>query len=67
MIDFIENSTKIGRSNLDGISLGKKKVKIRLALKNEIEGQVFIWINIFYLPNSSFYFVSLDLLNNAGI
>lgn len=67
MIDFIENRTKVGGLTLDGILLGKKKVKIRFALKDEIEKLVLTLTNVFYFPNSPFNLVILGLLNNAGI
>lgn len=65
--NFMENPTKIRGSTLDNISLGKKKVKIRLILKNRIEGLVLILTNVFYLSNNLFNLASLSLQNNAGI
>lgn len=67
MNDFKRNLTKVGRSNLDGISPGREKIKIRFALKNWMERLVLILTNVFYLPNSSFNFDRLNLLNDAVI
>lgn len=67
IIDFTENPTKVGGLTSDCILPGRKKVKIRLALKDRIEGLVFILTNVFYLPNNSSKLISLGLLNNAGI
>ncbi len=67
MIDFTENPTKVGGSTSDGISPGKGKVKIRLALRDGIEGLVLTLTNVFYLPNSPSNLVSLGLLDDAGI
>ena len=67
MTDFIENPTKVGGSTSDGISPGRGKVKIRLALKDGTEGLILTLTNVFYLPNSQSNLVSLGLLNNAGI
>lgn len=67
MIDIIENITKVGGSTLDRISLSRKKVKIRLILKDRIEGQVFIMTNVFYFPNTQSKLINLGLFNNARI
>lgn len=67
MINFTKNPTKIERSTLYGISLGREKIKIRLALKNRTEGLILPLTNVFYLPNSLSNHVSLGLLNNAEI
>lgn len=67
IIDFTENSTKVRRSSFDDISLGRRKVKIRLVLKDATKRLVFILTNIFYLPNNSSNLVTLGFLNNVGI
>ncbi len=67
MIDFTENPTKVGGSTSDGISPDRRKVKIRLALKDRTEGLVLTLTNVFYLPNSPSNLVSLGLLNDVGI
>ncbi len=67
MIDFTKNPTKVGGSTSDGISPGRGKVKIRLALRDGTEELVLTLTNVFYLPNSPSNLVSLGLLNNAGI
>lgn len=67
MTDFTENPTKVGGSTSDGISPGRGKVKIRLALKDGTEGLVLTLTNVFYLPHSPSNLINLDLLNDAGI
>lgn len=67
MIDFTENPTKVRKSILDSILLDRKKVKIRLALKDRIEELVLILTNIFYFFNSPSNLVSQSFLNNARI
>lgn len=52
MTDFIENPTKVGGSTSDGISPGRGKVKIRLALKDDTEGLILTLTNVFYLPTA---------------
>lgn len=65
MIDFTENSTKVGGSTSDGISLGRKKIKIKLILKDGTERLVFTLTNVFYFANNQTKFVILGLLTNA--
>lgn len=63
----MEDSTMIGRLTSDDILLSKRKIKIRLTLKDKIEELVLTLINIFYLSHSLLNFVSLSLLNNVKI
>lgn len=51
----------------EGILPDRKKVKIRLEVKNEIERLVLTLINIFYLFHNPSNLISLALLNNVGI
>lgn len=67
MINFIENLIKVEGSTSDGILPGREKIKIRLVLKDGIEGLILTLINIFYLPNSPSNLVNIGLLNNAKI
>lgn len=67
MSNFTENYTKVGGLTSNDILPSREKIKIRFALKDRIEGLVFIFINVFYCSNSLSNFVSLGLLNNAGI
>lgn len=67
MTDFEENLTKVGKSILDGISPYRRRVKIRLILKNGPKELVLTLINVFYLSYRSSNLVSLGLLNNTGI
>lgn len=63
----MKNSIKLWGLISNDISLGKKKVKIKLLLKNKTERLVLILINVFYLLNSLFNFISLGFLNNIRI
>lgn len=67
MTDFEKNSTKVRELILDGISFDRRRVKIRLALKNSIKGLVLTLANIFYLLYSLLNLISLGLLNNVRI
>lgn len=67
MINFEENSTKVRGSTSDGISLSRRKVKIRLSLKDGKDEMVLTLTNVFFLPHSSSNLVSLGLLNNVRI
>lgn len=63
----MKNPTKVGRSTSDSISPGRGKGKIRLILKDEIEGLVLTLTNAFYFSKSLSNLVSIALLNDAGI
>lgn len=65
--DFEENTIKVGRFILDGILPDRKRVKIRLVLKDNIEKIVLTLINLFYFLHSLSKLVSLGLLNNLEI
>lgn len=67
MIDFEKNLTNVGGSISDGISLVRRRVKIRLALKDGTDRLVLTLINIFYLSHSPSNLVSLSLLNDVEI
>lgn len=67
MTDFKENLTKVGRSTSDDISLSRRRVKIRLSLKDSTERIVLTLTNIFYFPHSPSNLVSLNLINDVGI
>lgn len=67
MIDFTKNPTKIRGSTSDGISPGRRKVKIRLTLKNGTEKLVLTLTNVFYISHNSLNLVSLGFLNNVRI
>ena len=62
-----ERSTKIGWSMSDGVSLGRGKLRLRLALKDGSERLILNLYNVYYLPNSSCNLLSLGLLNDSGI
>lgn len=67
MINFTENLTKVGASTSDGISSDRRKVKIRLTLRDRIEDLVLTSTNVFYLLNSLFNIFSPSFLSNIEI
>lgn len=67
MIDFMKNFTKVGRLTLNSILPGRRKVKIRLVLKDKIEILILILTNVFYYLNNSSNLDTLGLLNNMEI
>ena len=67
MTEYRTHPTKIGGSTSDGISPGRGKIRLRLALKDGSEGLILNLQNVFYLPNSPCNLLSLGLLNNSGI
>ena len=66
-MEYQERPTKVGGSTSDGVSPGRRKVCLRLGLEDDLEGLIFNFQNVYYLPNSSCNLVSLGLLNNSGI
>ena len=58
---------KIGGSTLDGISLGKGKIRLKLVFKDNSENLILNLQNVFYLPNSPCNLLSLGFLNNSDI
>lgn len=67
MTEYCTHTTRIGESTSDGISPGRRKIRLRLALKDGSEGLILNLSNVFYLPNSPCNLLSLGLLNNSGI
>ncbi len=67
MTKYIEKPTRVRRSTADGVSPGRRKVKISLAKKDSSESLLLTLTNVFYLPYSLSNLVSLGLLNDAGI
>lgn len=67
MTEYQEQLTKIGRSILDNISLGQRKIQLRLSPKNGFKGLIFNFQNIYYLPKSLYNLISLGLLNDSSI
>lgn len=67
MTEYRELPTRIGGSTSDGVSSGRGKIRLRLALKDGSEGLVLNLRNVFYIPNSPCNLVSLGLLNDSGI
>ncbi len=65
--EYIEKPTRVGGSTANGVSLGRRKVKIRLAKKDGSKSLVLTLTNVFYLPNSPSNLISLGLLNDTGI
>lgn len=67
IIEYWKQLTRIGSSTSDRISLGQRKIQLRLALKNGTKGLILNLQNIYYLSNRPCNLVSLGLLNNSGI
>lgn len=67
MTEYRAHTTRIGGSTSHGISPGRGKIRLRLALKDGSEGLILNLSNVFYLPNSPCNLLSLGLLNNSGI
>lgn len=66
-MEYCAHITKIGESTSDGISPGWKKIWLRLALKNGSKGLILNLSNVFYLHNSLYNLLNLELLNNSDI
>ena len=64
MTNFKENPIKIEGLRSDSISFSRRRVKIRLTLKDGIEGMVFTLTNVFYLLHSLSKLISLGLLKD---
>lgn len=71
MTKYQEKYTKVGGSIFNGVSPRRAKVHLRLGLrlglKNDIEGLILNFCNVYYLQNSLCYLISLGLLNNSKI
>lgn len=67
MTGYQELPIRIGGSTSDGVSLGRERVRLWLALKDGIEGLFLNLQNVYYLLNSPCNMVSLSLLNSNGI
>lgn len=67
MTKYIKKPMRVKGSTANGVSSGRRKIKIRLAKKNGLESLVLILINVFYLLNSLSNFVILNFLNDIGI
>lgn len=66
MANYVEWPTRIGGSTSEGISPGRGKVQLRLAV-SEKEGVTLTFNNVYYLPSSPSNLVSLVLLNDNKI
>lgn len=67
MIEYHTHLTRIGGSISDGVSSGRGKIQLKLALKDRSKGLILNLHNVFYLPNSPCNLLSLGLFNNSGI
>lgn len=69
MTNYVERPTRIGGSTSEGISPGRGKVRLRLAVsrESEREGVTLTLNNVYYLPSSTSNLVSLALLNDNKI
>lgn len=69
MANYVERPTRIGGSTSEGISPGRGKVRLRLAVsrESEREGVTLTLNNVYYLPSSPSNLVSLAVLNDNKI
>lgn len=67
MTEYMKKPIKVGGCITNGISLGRRKIKIQLTKKDGSEDLILTLTNVFYLSNSLSNLVSLDLLNDAKI
>lgn len=69
MANYIERPTCVGGSTSEGISPGRGKVRLRLAVSRESEekGVTLTLNNVYYLPSSPSNLVSFALLNDNKI
>lgn len=67
MTGYQELPIRIGGSTSDGVSSGRRIVRLWLALKDGVEGLVLNLQNVYYLPNSLCNMVILSLLNGNRI
>lgn len=69
MTNYIEKPTRIGGSTSEGVSPGRGKVRLRLAISKDIDkqGVTLTLNNVYYLPSSPSNLVSLALLNDNKI
>ncbi len=64
---YQNHPTKVKISTLNGVLLGKSKIRFRLGLNNNLKDLILNLQNIYYFPNSPYNLVSFGLLNNSGI
>lgn len=67
IIDYVVNPTRIGDSISNGILLGYKTIKIRLAKEDRSKKLTLNLQKVFYLSNSISNLVSLRFFNNTNI
>ena len=67
MTKYRELLIEIGESILDRISPERKKIQLCLTIKDDLEGLVLNFHNIFYLSNSPYNLISLGLRNDSSI
>lgn len=67
MIEYQKHSIKIDRFTFNGVLPERKKIQLRLDLKNNSENLILNFQNVYYLLNSFCSLVNLKLLNNSGI
>lgn len=64
---YQERATIVGGSTADGVSPGRGKIRLHLALEDGSEGVALTVNNVLYMPNSPCNLVSLGRMNNSGI
>lgn len=67
MTKYQENPIKVGKFILDRVLQDKKKIYLKLSLKNDLEKFILKYQKKYYLPNSFCNLISLKLFNNSNI
>ncbi len=67
MMEYRELPTRIGGSTSDGVSSGRRRVRLRLALKDGSKSLILNLQNVYYLPYIPCNLVSLGLLHDSRI
>lgn len=67
IIEYQDHLTKVRKSTLHRILLGRGKIQLRLRLDDNSKSLILNLHNIYYLPNSFFNLVSLGLFNNSNV
>ncbi len=67
MTEYYKKPTRFGGSKADGLSPGRRRIQLRLGLKDGSERMILNLRNVYYLPSSSCNLVSVGLLNDSRI
>lgn len=65
--EYQEHYAKVGDFIFDRVLLKRSKIQLRLRFKDDSEGLILNFSNVYYLSNSLCNLMSIGLLNNRGI